>query len=597
MKYAIASLNPTIGAWSAQLNTIRLILEKARDRKVDLVVLPELSLGAPDAGDLYLRPQTAQFIMDALKEMVSMTKGMTVVCGTPFLHDDSLYNAAVVFYDGLLKAIIPKRYASSHTPEDRWFARWDYSQPSKIHFGATIGNWKCDIPGYDNLVVCCGDLSCWPEIESGALCVQVCNRPFALSSYRDELSKHLAFSRQNDLTLIRANLLGCDDGTHLYDGGGYILNNGKIMTLSPRFGFDEFVLTTSDDPIPEAFDPSLAQFIEAGTCPNSEEDYHYAELELSLCLGLNDYLVRSHSTRWCLALSGGRDSAMIAVLVARLAALKYPKDSASQRRERIHDLLVCAYLPSRASSSSATEKAAVALGEKFGFECAIIPIADIAAQNIAAIEAVLGRKLTWETDDLTLQNVQARTRSTIIWTLANAHNALLLTTGNMSEAAVGYATMDGDTSGCLDPIGNVPKTMVSAWLEWARHFHNIPELDLVFSQPPSAELRPIETQQADEKDLMPYPVLDAFIEWFHVNRHSPREMLELSRQYLSIYYDNDEDIRRAIALFVTKTVRAHWKRVREANSFRVMPYDLDPNSGLQWPCLQDAFSQALDEIR
>ena len=173
---------------------------------------------------------------------------------------------------------------------------------------------------------------------------------------------------------------------------------------------------------------------------------------------------------------------------------------------------------------------------------------------------------------------------------------MLLTTGNMSEAAVGYATMDGDSSGCLDPIGNIPKTLVSRWLEWARQFHKIDALDFVFAQPPSAELRPAHQKQADETDLMPYPVLDALIEWFLVRRMTPKEILQCAKNQLANYYTNADDIEKDVKRFIQLTVRSQWKRARFANEFIILPFNIAPDDGLRWPCLQAPFRRAIDEM-
>ena len=119
----------------------------------------------------------------------------------------------------------------------------------------------------------------------------------------------------------------------------------------------------------------------------------------------------------------------------------------------------------------------------------------------------------------------------------------------------------------------------------------------MFAKPPSAELRPGAQEQEDEKDLMPYAVLDAYLEWFLVERISPAEMLVRARQQLAAYYaDGDDAIRRDIRRFVSRVAMSQWKRVREANSLRVMPYDIDPDSGLRWPCLMDGFTQALQDM-
>src|SRR5690606_9243600 len=128
------------------------------------------------------------------------------------------------------------------------------------------------------------------------------------------------------------------------------------------------------------------------------------------------------------------------------------------------------------------------------------------------VEQAIGRELTWERDDLTLQNIQARVRAPSAWMLANLLGALLLATSDRSEAAVGYATMDGDTAGGLSPVGGIDKVFLRRWLRWlAREgpsgLHPIPALAAVTAQQPTPELRPARAAQTAEGDLMPYEVL------------------------------------------------------------------------------------------
>ena len=593
--YATIAMNPTIGDWDGQVSMVRRAIDEARKEGADVLVFPELAIGAPDAGDLFWRPDTAEAAENALAQIAPLTTGITLVIGAPISHNGKLYNVAAVFHDGLLLALVPKRYPTFHTSEERWFSRWDFKRTEQ-HLGAVFGNYTPRIPGLERTFVITGTVEDYPNPESGATYIIVCNRAYAIGAYREELARHMEYSRALSVTMVKANLLGSDNGTMIYDGGGYILKNGQFVAMSPRFTFNrDYVITTTSSPFQNSFDPTLAQFDKVGSSPKTEDDYTYAELELALCLGLNDYLRRAHIQRLCLALSGGRDSAMIAILAARLLAITNPDASTDELRKKMHDFLFTAYMPSQNSSSSNTHKAAQALAKHFGFDCHIIPIGAWANLITSAIESNVGRKLTWEKDDLTLQNVQARARSSFIWTLANARDALLLTTGNLSEAAVGYATMDGDSSGCLDPIGNIPKTIVSKWLEWARNFHQIQALDLVLAQPPSAELRPLKTKQADETDLMPYPVLDSFIQWFVIERLAPREVYQKTKTLLGSYYKNDEDIKRDIRRFIGLCTRSQWKRVRFANSFRVMPFDIS-EIGLQWPCVQDGFSAACKDL-
>ena len=594
-KFAVISVNPTIGDWAGQIRIVREAIEKSRSLNADFLVFPELAIGAPDAGDLFLRPDTAIAAENALAQIAPLTKGLTLVIGAPISHNNKLYNVAAVFNDGALVALVPKRYPPMHTDEERWFARWDFKRTEQ-HSGAVIGNYTPRIKGQENTYIITGAVENYPTPEPGATYVIVNNRPYAIGAYREELARHMEYSRALSVAMIKANLLGSDDGRMIYDGGGYILNAGQFTVMSPRFTFNQdFVVTTTDNPPQHSFDPTLAQFDKVGSSPKSEADYTFAELELALCLGLNDYLKRAHIQKLCLALSGGRDSAMVAILAARLIAITHPDETPEKLRKIMREFLYTAYMPNQASSSPQTQKAALLLAKHFGFECHVIPIGAWSNLITSAIESNIGRKLTWEKDDLTLQNVQARTRSTFIWTLANAHNALLLTTGNLSESAVGYATMDGDASGCLDPIGNIPKSIVSKWLDWAQHFHKIDALKPVLSQPPSAELRPLNTHQADETDLMPYAVLDSFIQWFVIERLPPKDVFERTKTYLSSQYKNDDDIKRDIRKFIGLCTRAQWKRVRFANSFRVMPFDIS-EIGLQWPCVQDGFSEACNAL-
>ena len=594
-KYAIIAVNPTIGDWEGQVDIVKRAIADAKKDGVDVLIFPELAIGAPDAGDLYLRPDTALSAENALAKIAPLTAGITLVIGAPILHNQKMYNTATVFCDGALAAIVPKRYPAFHVTEERWFARWDFKR-TESHQGASFGALMTRVKGLENADIIVGAVEDYPMPENGKTYVILHNRPYALGAYREELARHMEYSRAFSLTLIRANILGSDDGHMIYDGGGYILNLGQLIALAPRFTFNkDYVVTPMGNHLPKSFDPTLGHFDRVGSSPKTEEDYAFAELEIALCLGLNDYLRRAHVNKLCLALSGGRDSAMVAILAARMLAITNPDTPPDDLRKKMKEFLVSAYLPSQSSSSSGTQKAAVALARHFGFDCPVIPISALSNQIAASIESAIRRKLTWENDDLTLQNVQARMRSTYIWTLANANNALLLTTGNLSESAVGYMTMDGDSSGCLAPIANIPKSLINTWLEWARKFHKIDVLELVFAQPPSAELRPSAAKQADETDLMPYTALDSFVQWFIVEKLSPREVFLRAKSYLANHYKTDDALKSDIRKFIALATKSQWKRVRSANGFHVMPFDICA-SALQWPCIQDPFTAACRDL-
>ena len=181
--------------------------------------------------------------------------------------------------------------------------------------------------------------------------------------------------------------------------------------------------------------------------------------------------------------------------------------------------------------------------------------------------------------------------------LANMNGFLLIATSNKSEAAVGYTTMDGDTSGGISPIADVPKSWVSAWVQWAGEFHGIASLQDVSAIPATAELRPPEQGQTDEDDLMPYAILDRLMYHFVQLGQDPKEVFLALWPELQRNYDGDAaafgaHIRRFVRLFC----RAQWKRERFAISFRVMGFDLDPKGGFRFPAVQSPFVAELQEM-
>jgi NAD+ synthase (glutamine-hydrolysing) len=216
------------------------------------------------------------------------------------------------------------------------------------------------------------------------------------------------------------------------------------------------------------------------------------------------------------------------------------------------------------------------------------------------VASALGRPLAWETDDVALQNIQARVRSPGVWMLANVTGGLLVSTSNRSEAAVGYATMDGDTSGGIAPIAGIDKAFLRRWLAWLERegpqgSGPIPALAAITAQAPTAELRPAAAAQTDEGDLMPYDILD-FIERRAIrDKETP---LECWRR-LRVAFPR-EDVRQLAVWterFFTLWSRNQWKRERYAPSFHVDDANLDPKTWCRFPILSGGFARELAELR
>src|SRR5690606_29206003 len=176
---------------------------------------------------------------------------------------------------------------------------------------------------------------------------------------------------------------------------------------------------------------------------------------------------------------------------------------------------------------------------------------------------------TWQADDIALQNIQARSRAPGAWLLANTTGALLLTTSNRSEAAVGYATMDGDTAGGLAPIGGIDKAYIIDWLRWMERTGPVgvgplAALSVINSQTPTAELRPPSEHQTDEADLMPYRVLDTIERAAIRDKLMPLEVLFSLRESFPEF--TEQKLGAWIAKFFTLFCRNQWKRERYAPS-------------------------------
>jgi NAD+ synthase (glutamine-hydrolysing) len=338
------------------------------------------------------------------------------------------------------------------------------------------------------------------------------------------------------------------------------------------------------------------------------------ELTRALALALFDYMVKSRSRGFVVSMSGGADSALVACLVAMMVRLAEadlgvegmtarlahaPSASSAWDRERVRALLTTAYQSTRQSSET-TRRAARAVAEALGARHLELDVEELVQGYVGRVEAALGRTLSWDADDVALQNIQARTRAPSVWLLANLAGALLLSTSNRSEAAVGYATMDGDTAGGLSPIAGIDKNFVRSYLRWLERegplgLGPIPALSAVNEQAPTAELRPAGALQTDEKDLMPYDLLDAIERAAIRDKRSPKEIFPLvaaefpalEKKQLFIYLE------RFFRLFAQN----QWKRERYAPSFHLDDESLDPKTWYRFPILSGGFERELLELR
>ncbi|MDX2149043.1 MAG: NAD(+) synthase [Planctomycetota bacterium] len=466
-------------------------------------------------------------------------------------------------------------------------------------------------------------------------------------------------SRAFGVTYVYSNLLGNEAGRAIYDGGVLIASGGTLLAAGPRLGLELFsvcetpvdidatrqararlasfepALATDHSVVDVAFDWSAAATPAAPLHPPppglSDARLHGAwehgpdvkeeEFARAVSLALFDYLRKSRSSGFVVSLSGGADSSACCALAWIMAKRAWtelgPKELAQRLRldaepaslEALMPTLLRTIYQSTRNSSQVTSDAARSLASGVHSRHLEFDVDGLVASYIALGEQAVGRPLSWERDDLALQNIQARARGPSAWIVTNLAGALLLTTSNRSEAAVGYATMDGDTCGGLAPLGGIDKAFLRHWLRWMEStgpqgVGPLLELRAVNVQQPTAELRPSDRHQTDENDLMPYDVLEAIEDAAIGQKQSPAEVLATLRARVngSLADDpwralNDENLKLWITRFFRLFCRNQWKRERYAPSFHLDDKNLDPKTWCRFPILSGGFERELRELQ
>jgi NAD+ synthase (glutamine-hydrolysing) len=654
IKVAAAVLNQTPLAWDSNLAHVVQAIQAARAEGVTVLCLPELCLSGYGCEDAFHSPALQKTAWELLHEVLPATEGMIVSLGLPLMFNNALFNAACLAADGRILGFVAKRFLAGDGIhyEPRWFKPWPPGKRAELHAGGQtypLGDLYFD----------CGGVKIGFEICEDAW---VPNRPGSDLSLRgvdiilNPSASHFAFgkidvrrrfvlegSRAFSVSYVYSNLLGNESGRAIYDGGALIASAGKLMAAGPRFSYADWQITTALVDV-DATRMNLARtgsfrpVLEVGATSSVFAPFEFPELspvdqqvQLSpwetgpcikeeefaraISLALFDYLRKSRSHGFVVSLSGGADSAAVSCLVATMVELAVGELGAAGFRQRlshirriqdvqttdqfVQRLLSCVYQSTR-NSGPVTRAAARGLAAALNAEYLEFDVDAVVQDYIAMVSQAIGRKLDWSTDDLALQNIQARARSPGVWMLANLRNALLLSTSNRSEAAVGYATMDGDTSGGLSPIAGIDKAFLRQWLRWLQQhgvsgLRPIAALAPVTEQAPTAELRPQDCRQTDEADLMPYELLD-FVERAAIrDKHSPLEVYLLARAHFEEY--SPEQLGLWIERFFRLWCRNQWKRERYAPSFHVDDENLDPKTWCRFPILSGGYERELAELR
>ncbi|HEY5690130.1 MAG TPA: NAD(+) synthase [Cyclobacteriaceae bacterium] len=599
-----ATMNQTPMDWSNNTRQILEAIKAGEQEAIDLLCFPELCLSGYGCEDTFLSAWLSENARKEINKIALEANQMMVCIGMPIRIEEKTYNGVCVIQNKRILGITLKQNLAKDGVhyEHRWFEEWPPHRTKALAWGdqeVMVGDLTYECKGVSFGFEICEDA--WRKIRPAAnlvkrkvdLILNPSASHFAMgkSPSREELVKQSTLTYQCVYGYV--NLLGNEAGRMIYDGDILFAKEGKLIQRNRRLSLKPFVIQHCE----VDFDAPDSQVYQ----PNDDITEKNEEFAQVTSLALFDYLRKSKSKGYVLSLSGGADSACCAVIVAEMIRRaskqlgwsefnKVLGIKAKDEKEATHQLLTCAYQGTQ-NSSAQTLAAAKTIAESIGATFHHWLIDDEVESYTSKIETVLARSLSWESDDIAMQNIQARSRSPIIWLLANIKNAILLTTSNRSEGDVGYTTMDGDTSGSLAPIAGVDKPFIIQWLKWAETKLGYTGLKLVNELEPTAELRPFDSDQTDEKDLMPFQLLVGIEKLAIRDRKSPKEVyVQLSGAY------NSDLLKASIIKFFRLWAMNQWKRERLAPSFHLDDMNVDPRTWCRFPILSGGFRYELAEL-
>jgi NAD+ synthetase len=481
MRVAIAQLDCVVGDLPGNAERILGAVAEARRGGADLLVTPELSLCGYPPEDLVLRPAFLTACADELARLAKQVSGTTVLIGYPQRGEQKPHNAVAVVRDGGIAATCRKCELPNYTvfDEQRYFE--PVCEPCVI-----------DVAGVRVGVVICEDI--WfpgparAARKAGAELIVVPNgSPYHTRQQALRREVVTARTRETGLPVVYVNRVGGQDEL-VFDGASFIMDGSGALAQQLPAWQETLALAEFDGAKPKAVRGDLDPRLEA---------HVYA----ALTMGVRDYVLKNRFPGVLLGLSGGIDSALtLAIAVDALG------------RERVRALM----LPSRFNAPMSLEDARTMAGV-LGVRYDEIPIDEV----FAAFRAALADEFKGLAEDATEENIQARIRGTLLMALSNKHGSIVLTTGNKSEMAVGYATLYGDMAGGFAVLKDISKTLVYRLARYRNSLGRvIPER--IITRAPSAELR---ADQTDQDSLPPYDVLDAILEAYVEENLSPAEII------------------------------------------------------------------------
>ena len=524
---ALAQDNPTVGALDTNAGRIIEIWRQAADHGVDMVAFPEMFLSGYPVQDLVLKPAFVEACQRRIPMIAEACRqGPAVAFGAPHTANGRRHNAYFVLHRGEVAArILKHRLPNTEVfDEARQFDPGPVCGPYRIG-PVRIGSPICEDAWSEDV--------CETLAESGAEILLVPNgSPYHRRKMDERVVRMVARVIETGLPLAYLNMTGGQDD-QVFDGGSFVLNRrGELAVQMPVLeSVTEIVSFRRETDGWRAAEGSKAELPDEW-----EQDYRV------MVESVRDYLAKSGFSRVLVGLSGGVDSALVATVAADAVG---------------PDRLRCVMLPSGYTSAESIEDASLTAAN---LGCRLDEIRISALQR--EVDETLSELFAGQAPDLTEENVQSRLRGLLLMAVSNKFGELLLTTGNKSESAVGYATIYGDMAGGFNPIKDLYKTRVFETCRWRNQNHRrwmrgppgqcVP--GRIMTKPPSAELRP---DQRDSDSLPPYEILDGILE---------------------ILVDRDQSVEDAVAAgFAAETVKrveqliyaSEYKRFQSAPGVRL----------------------------
>jgi NAD+ synthase (glutamine-hydrolysing) len=625
VKLGVCSLSPTVGAVTS--NTTRLVdaaLAMGREQ-VTVGAFPEQVLGGYPPEDLVQWRAFLEAQRRGLERFAAETAAVPTVfvLGLAVPVESLLFNAAAVVHRGRVLGCVPKEKLPTYNVfyEARTFSRGGAGLALEAA-GLPLGDYLFQFDfGTLGVEVCedgwAPDGPMRRRCLSGAeIIVNVSASPYRMGIVATRREMLATRAADNQTVLVYANAVGAQDGL-VYDGGGFVFQNGRLVVEAPRFeegtttavvdldrtrrlrlehttwraDCEAFVRqerrvqvirgtgeTSETSSLPYPAPAGGSFFLPAPSPPPVDaRDEALDDLFEALAVGVASYYTKTGAFRSLgLALSGGRDS-MLTLLVAWRAAQRILGTEAASDGAAAGRLISAFYMPT-CHSQADTKSAAHELAAALGVTLLTVPLDDAYDREVEAARTMLGGR---PPSELTRQNVQARLRGQRMWNWANTSGALFLQTGDMSEKAVGYTTIGGDLEGALSVIANVPKTVVDALLRRLDSRFGFAGIAATLATAPGPELA---DRQEAEQELMPFPILDACLHLYAGEKLSPAEM---ARALVDICPGHDPAYLATCAeRFATLFTRSIYKWVQSPLALHVGSLDLDRERALQMPVVQ-----------